>query len=179
MQQHGLFPHHLLTGKLRRYVLLSRTDHPNVVKLHETFEDRSQMYLAWSLVLGLQACRRKCPPCEEHQPEVMELCAGGDLDKHMKGQGCPYSEHQARQACSETALCLHSMTPRCFLFGSLAIVKVRILRILSLYMLVRAVPQSVSMTAYTAFLTSCLACMSDAGVKICRLCRHMSWRLLS
>ena len=27
--------------------------------------------------------------------EVMELCAGGDLDKHMKGQGGPYSEHQA------------------------------------------------------------------------------------
>ncbi|CAE7843542.1 CPK2 [Symbiodinium sp. KB8] len=51
--------------------IMKLTDHPNVVKLHETFEDRSQMYL------------------------VMELCAGGDLDKHMKGQGGPYSEHQA------------------------------------------------------------------------------------
>ncbi|CAE7202324.1 CPK3 [Symbiodinium natans] len=51
--------------------IMKLTDHPNVVKLHETFEDKSQMYL------------------------VMELCAGGDLDKHMKGQGGPYSEHQA------------------------------------------------------------------------------------
>ena len=30
-------------------------------------------------------------------PEVLELCAGGDLDKHMKGQGGPYSEYQAQK----------------------------------------------------------------------------------
>mmetsp|Transcript_9805 Transcript_9805/g.23582 ORF Transcript_9805/g.23582 Transcript_9805/m.23582 type:complete len:526 (-) Transcript_9805:94-1671(-) len=46
-------------------------DHPNVVKLHETFEDRLHIYL------------------------VMELCAGGDLDKHMKDQARPYSEQEA------------------------------------------------------------------------------------
>ncbi|CAJ1397179.1 unnamed protein product [Effrenium voratum] len=64
-------------AKMRRVQVRSEidvmklTDHPNVVALHETFEDKGHIYL------------------------VLELCAGGDLGMHMQRQGRPYSEHQA------------------------------------------------------------------------------------
>lgn len=52
--------------------VMKLTDHPNVLMLHETFEDKSHLYL------------------------VLELCVGGDLDKHMRcNQGGPYTERQA------------------------------------------------------------------------------------
>ena len=52
--------------------VMKLTDHPNVVTLHETFEDKSHLYL------------------------VMELCAGGDLNNHMRArQNGPYMERQA------------------------------------------------------------------------------------
>ena len=52
--------------------VMKLTDHPNVVSLHETFEDKSHLYL------------------------VMELCAGGDLNNHMRSrQNGPYMERQA------------------------------------------------------------------------------------
>lgn len=51
--------------------IMKMTDHPNIVKLFETFEDKKHMHL------------------------VLELCAGGDLYQHLKSRGQPYTEHQA------------------------------------------------------------------------------------
>lgn len=51
--------------------IMKMTDHPNIVKLFETFEDKSHMHL------------------------VLELCAGGDLYRHLKSRGQPYTEQQA------------------------------------------------------------------------------------
>ena len=50
--------------ELRNEIAILKTlDHPNIVKLFETFEDKKHMHL------------------------VLELCAGGDLYQHLKSRG--------------------------------------------------------------------------------------------
>eukprot|EP00931_Biecheleriopsis_adriatica_P119063 TRINITY_DN94348_c0_g1_i2.p1 TRINITY_DN94348_c0_g1~~TRINITY_DN94348_c0_g1_i2.p1 ORF type:complete len:557 (-),score=117.36 TRINITY_DN94348_c0_g1_i2:37-1707(-) len=50
--------------------VMKLTDHPNVVKLFETFEDRTHFYL------------------------VLELCCGGDLYRNLKELNGPYNERE-------------------------------------------------------------------------------------
>mmetsp|Transcript_88774 Transcript_88774/g.286894 ORF Transcript_88774/g.286894 Transcript_88774/m.286894 type:complete len:570 (+) Transcript_88774:123-1832(+) len=45
-------------------LIMKMTDHPNIIKLYETFEDKNHLFL------------------------VMELCTGGDLFNRLQTQGC-------------------------------------------------------------------------------------------
>ncbi|CAK9106312.1 unnamed protein product [Durusdinium trenchii] len=96
--------------------VMKLTDHPNVVTLHETFEDKSHLYL------------------------VMELCGGGDLDKHMQRQKGPYSEHQAAILMEQIlksvsylhdckGICHRDLKPHNFLFLRQAPVEANVLKL--------------------------------------------------
>ncbi|CAD8132757.1 unnamed protein product [Paramecium octaurelia] len=81
--------------------ILRQLDHPNIIKLYETFEDQRNVYL------------------------VMELCEGGELFDRIMDKGC-FSEYEAYEIflqimqalnyCHSNSICHRDLKPENFLF---------------------------------------------------------------